>query len=112
MDAVRWVVLILLFGGLLALWLWSRRQARQNNPPGRAASAGFKIAQKRWLDQRTGLCLVEAEGQSFLLAYTVGGGVSWQALEQKEAGVNRAASINRGFDALLPGAVLSETARR
>jgi hypothetical protein len=85
MDAVRWVVLILLFGGLLALWIWSRRQARLAASPGRAATAGFKIAQKRWLDQRTGLCLVEAEGQSFLLAYTVGGGVSWQPVAKKPA---------------------------
>src|SRR5579875_2476072 len=85
MDAVRWVVLILLFGGLLALWIWSRRQARLHNPAGRAAAAGFKITQKRWLDQRTGVCLLEAEGQSFLLAYTVGGGVSWQPMAKKTA---------------------------
>ncbi len=85
MDVVRWVVLILLFGGLLALWLWSRHQARLNNPAGRAAAAGFKVTQKRWLDQRTGLCRVEAEGQSFLLAYTVGGGVSWQPVATKPA---------------------------
>ena len=85
MDAVRWVVLILLFGGLLAAWVWSRRQARLNHAPGRAAAAGFKIAQKRWLDQKTGLCLVEAGSERFLLAYTVGGGVSWQPVAPQPA---------------------------
>jgi hypothetical protein len=38
--------------------------------------------QKKWVDQRTGICLVEAEEKTFLLAYTVGGGVSWQLLEK------------------------------
>lgn len=78
MDVVRWIVLVLLFAGLFGLWFWSKRQARQNNPRGKNPNAGFKVTQKRWLDQRTGVCLVEAEGQSYLLAYTVGGGVSWQ----------------------------------
>jgi hypothetical protein len=85
MDAVRWVVLILLFAGLLGLWLWSKRQARLNHPRGKAAAPGFKVTQKRWLDQRTGVCLVEAEGQGFLLAYTVGGGVSWQPVAKSAA---------------------------
>ena len=39
--------------------------------------------QKRWLDKGTGICLVEAEEKTFLLAYTVGGGVSWQEIEPK-----------------------------
>ena len=85
MDVVRWIVLVLLFGGLFALWLWSRRQARLNNPLGRNPAAGFKVTQKRWLDQRTGVCLVETDAQSFLLAYTVGGGVSWQPVAKKAA---------------------------
>ncbi len=63
--------------GLVALWYWSKRHARQSRP-GNSATGSFKVSQKRWLDQKTGLALIEAEGQSFLLAYTVGGGVSWQ----------------------------------
>jgi hypothetical protein len=111
-DSVRWVILGVLFAGLLGLWLWSKRQAALRGPLGKNPGSSFKVTQKRWVDQRTGVCLVEADEQTFLLAYTVGGGVSWQVLDKKEAGVNRTASLNRSFDALLPEAVLSETARR
>ncbi len=79
-DIVRWIILGLLFAGLFGLWLWSRRQAASRGPLGNNAGASFKVLQKRWVDQRTGVCLVEAEHQVFLLAYTVGGGVSWQVL--------------------------------
>ena len=111
-DTVRWILLGLLFAGLLGTWIWSRRQAGRNGPLGSNPGSSFKVLQKRWVDQRTGVCLVESDEQAFLLAYTVGGGVSWQALEKKEAGVNRTVPIGRSFDALLPEAVLSETARR
>ena len=81
-DTVRWILLGLLFAGLLATWIWARRQAARNGPLGSNPGSSFKVLQKRWVDQRTGVCLVEAEEQTFLLAYTVGGGVSWQPLEK------------------------------
>ena len=81
-DTVRWILLGLLFAALLGTWLWARRQAARNGPLGANAGSSFKVLQKRWVDQRTGVCLVEAEDQTFLLAYTVGGGVSWQPLEK------------------------------
>jgi flagellar biogenesis protein FliO len=81
-DAVRWTLLVLLFGSLLGVWLWSRRQSRSNSPLGPNAGSSFKVLQKRWVDQKTGICLVEAEEKTFLLAYTVGGSVSWQPLEK------------------------------
>jgi len=81
-DTVRWIILGLLFVGLFGLWLWSRRQAARHAAPGSGLGASFKVLQKRWVDQRTGICLVEAEEKTFLLAYTVGGGVSWQAVEK------------------------------
>ena len=77
-DTVRYVLLGLIFAGLFGLWLWSRRQAALRGPQGPTLASPFRIVQKRWLDQRTGVCLVEAEEQTFLLAYTVGGGMSWQ----------------------------------
>jgi hypothetical protein len=85
MDVVRWIILVLLFGGLFALWLWSKRQARIAQRLGKNPAAGFQVTQKRWLDQRTGVCLVEIDGQGYLLAYTVGGGVSWQPVAKKPA---------------------------
>ena len=88
-DIVRWIILGLLFAGLIGLWLWSRRQASNRGPLGTALGASFKVLQKRWVDQRTGVCLVEAENQVFLLAYTVGGGVSWQAIEKTAAGAEK-----------------------
>jgi flagellar biogenesis protein FliO len=88
-DTVRWILLGLLFAGLFGLWLWSRRQASRQGPLGGNLGSSFKILQKRWVDQRTGICLVEAEEQTFLLAYTVGGGVSWQALEKSAAGSDK-----------------------
>ncbi len=81
-DTVRWVLLGLLFVGLLSLWLWSRRQAARQGPLGTHLGPSFRILQKRWVDQKTGVCLVEAEEKTFLLAYTVGGGVSWQPVEK------------------------------
>jgi hypothetical protein len=84
-DTVRWILLGLLFAGLFGLWLWSRRQASRHGPAGSSLGASFKVLQKRWVDQRTGVCLVEAEDQVFLLAYTVGGGVSWQPLDKTAA---------------------------
>jgi flagellar biogenesis protein FliO len=84
-DIVRWIILGLLFAGLFGLWLWSRRQAARQGLFGNTLGTSFKILQKRWVDQKTGVCLVEAEDKTFLLAYTVGGGVSWQILEKTDS---------------------------
>lgn len=84
-DTVRWILLGLLFIGLFGLWLWSRRQASRQGLLGNTLGTSFKILQKRWVDQKTGICLVEAEERIFLLAYTVGGGVSWQPLDKTAA---------------------------
>src|SRR5271170_3981964 len=81
-DTVRWILLGLLFAGLFYAWWGSRKQAARNGPLGLHAGSNFKVLQKRWVDQRTGVCLVEAEEKTFLLAYTVGGGVSWQVVEK------------------------------
>lgn len=80
-DIVRWIILGLIFAGLFAAWYWSWRQKRQDQGTGNAGST-FKVLKKRWVDQRTGVCLIEAEEQTFLLAYTVGGGVSWQPVDK------------------------------
>jgi hypothetical protein len=82
-DTIRYVILGVLFVGLFALWLWSRQQAAKRHPLGKDLGASFRIVQKRWLDRGTGVCLVEAEDRTFLLAYTTGGGVSWQEVEPK-----------------------------
>jgi hypothetical protein len=81
-DVVRWVILGLLFAGLIGFWFWSRRHA---NVRTRTGGGLLKISQKKWLDKGTGVCLVEIEDERFLLAYTAGGGVTWQPLEAKEA---------------------------
>jgi hypothetical protein len=86
-DAVRWIILGVLFAGLLGTWLWSRRQAAGRQTLSGALGASFKVLQKRWVDQKTGICLVESEKETFLLAYTVGGGVSWQPLAKSQAPV-------------------------
>ena len=90
-DSVRWVILGILFVGMFGVWLWSRRQAAERRALGKEIGASFRILQKRWLDKGTGVCLVEAEEKTFLLAYTVGGGVSWQEVEPKaeEPATNR-----------------------
>jgi hypothetical protein len=82
-DSVRWVILGIFFVGLFGVWLWSRRQAAQRQALGKDLGATFRVTQKRWLDKGTGVCLVEAEEKTYLLAYTVGGGVSWQEVEPK-----------------------------
>jgi flagellar biogenesis protein FliO len=88
-DTVRWILLGLLFAGLLGVWLWSRRQNSRTGPLGSNPGSSFKVLQKRWVDQKTGVCLVEAEDQTFLLAYTVGGSVSWQPLEKPASSIDK-----------------------
>ena len=83
-DIVRWTILGLLFAGLFGTWFWSRRQAAGKNLLGATIGTSFRILQKKWVDQKTGVCLVEAEDKTFLLAYTVGGGVSWQQVEKSK----------------------------
>ena len=100
-DIVRWVILGLLFAGLAGLWLWSKRQARINNPRGKGAVNPLRILQKRWIDKGTGVCLVEAEGETYLLAYTANGGVSWQPLAAKPA-AKKSEPVLPSFDSFLP----------
>jgi flagellar biogenesis protein FliO len=89
-DTVRWILLGLLFASLFGVWLWSRRQnGGGSGPLGNNPGSSFKVLQKRWVDQKTGVALVEAEDQTFLLAYTVGGGVSWQPLAKSDAPLNK-----------------------
>ena len=91
-DTVRYVLLALLFAGLFGVWLWSRRQAMGKKVSGHHLDVKFSILQKRWLDKGTGICLVEAEDKTFLLAYTAGGGVSWQPVEKTTASVEERAT--------------------
>jgi hypothetical protein len=105
MDIVRWIILGLLFTGLFALWYWSKRQAKLNGLPGKNAGVSLKVVQKRWIDKGTGVCLVEAEGQTYLLAYTANGGVSWQPVPKKPAAAIDEVPISR-FESLLSEAGL------
>jgi len=84
MDTVRLVILGVFFVALIGAWIWSKRLAARKRAA-RTATAGFQVSQKRWLDQKTGVALIESEGQAFLLAYTVGGGVSWQPVAKQPA---------------------------
>lgn len=85
-DIIRWILLGLIFAGLLGAWLWSRRFAAGQGTLGGVINGSLKVLQKRWVDQRTGVALVEAENQFFLLAYTVGGGVSWHPVDKTANG--------------------------
>jgi hypothetical protein len=100
-DIVRWIILGLLFTGLFAAWYWSRRQARLNGTLSKNSTSPLRVMQKRWIDKGTGVCLVEAEGETYLLAYTANGGVSWQPLAKKPAAKKQEPELPR-FDALLP----------
>jgi hypothetical protein len=105
MDVVRWIILGLLFAGLFGLWYWSKRQARLNGPLGRNPGSSFRVTQKRWVDKGTGVCLVEVDDQTYLLAYTANGGVSWQPVPKKPAGEKTELPVSR-FEALLSEAGL------
>jgi hypothetical protein len=100
MDIVRWIILGLLFAGLFGLWYWSKRQAKLNGSSGKNPGCSLKVMQKRWIDKGTGVCLVEAEGQTYLLAYTANGGVSWQPVPKKPAAAADEVPISH-FDSLL-----------
>jgi len=104
-DTVRWILLGLLFAGLLGLWIWSRRKASRQGLLGASIGSSFKIVQKRWVDQRTGICLVESEEQTFLLAYTIGGGVSWQALKKTPSDSKKTSNGHRAKSTILPEAL-------
>ena len=100
-DIVRWIILGLLFVGLFGLWFWSKRQARANGPLGKNPGNPLRVMQKRWIDKGTGVCLVEAEGDTYLLAYSANGGVSWQPLAAKPA-AKKSEPVLPSFDSLLP----------
>ena len=100
-DVVRWIILGLLFAGLFGVWLWSRRQARLTGPLHKNGASPLRVLQKRWIDKGTGVCLVEAEGETYLLAYTANGGVSWQPLAAKPVAPKAGPSLP-SFDSLLP----------
>jgi hypothetical protein len=101
-DTVRYILLGLLFVSLFGLWIWSKRQAARQGPLGPNPGSSFKILHKRWVDQKTGVCLVEADEKTFLMAYTVGGGVSWQPIEKAKPAPE--GSVNRLTNkSILPG---------
>jgi hypothetical protein len=100
-DIVRWIILGVLFAGLFGLWYWSKRQNRFAGPLGKNATSSLRIMQKRWIDKGTGVCLVEAEGETYLLAYTANGGVSWQPMAKKPSEKKPEPVLPR-FDSLLP----------
>ena len=81
-DIIRWTLLGLLFASLLGVWLWSRRQSLSGCLSRREGGTGapLRIVQRRWVDYRTGICIVDVEGRSFLMAYTVGGSVTLEPL--------------------------------
>jgi hypothetical protein len=100
-DIVRWIILGVLFAGLFGLWYWSKRQTRFAGPTGKNAGSSLRVMQKRWIDKGTGVCLVEAEGETYLLAYTANGGVSWQPMAKKPAGKKLEPTLPT-FASLLP----------
>jgi hypothetical protein len=80
-DFVRWTLLALIFIGLFGFYAWSwYRNHGKTLMARKPVEDGFKVIQKRSIDYRTGVCLIEAFGESYLLAYTSDGGVGWQRL--------------------------------
>jgi hypothetical protein len=93
-DFVRWTLLFLIFAGLIGFYAWNwYRNYGKAILTGQPVETGFKLVHKKSIDYRTGICLVEANGQNYLLAYTAEGGVSWQPLGPKVATVNEAAPV-------------------
>ncbi len=95
-DFVRWTLLALIFLGLLWFyaWTWYRNNGK-TLMTGKPIEEGFKVLQKRSIDYRTGVCLIESYGEAYLLAYTSDGGVSWQhlgAAKQKAAAISEASN--------------------
>ena len=107
-TVVRLTLLGLLFAGLFGVWIWSRRQATARGPIPTHNGQNLRITQKRWIDQRTGVCQVEVAGQTFLLAYTAGG-VSWQPLSKPKADEDKVEAL---LDTILPDEMPVETGRR
>lgn len=80
-DFVRWILLLLIFSGLFGVWLWSQYRSRSCVIINRSAVGPVKVVQKIFVDYRTGICVVESEKRTYLLAYTAAGHVSWQSLD-------------------------------
>ena len=95
-DIVRWTLLALIFAGLFGFYAWNwYRNYGKAIITGQPLETGFKLIKKKSIDYRTGICLVEANGQSYLLAYTAEGGVSWQPLAPKAEAINEPATAVR-----------------
>ena len=106
-TVVRLTLLGLLFAGLFALWFWSQRRGKGPGHAPANPSGQLRISQKKWIDQRTGVCQVQSGGQTFLLAYTTGS-VSWQPLAQASISEEK---VDAHFDAILPDEMPVETGR-
>jgi len=72
--------LIALAMGLL--WWWSRRLAQAGGQFFSKTPCRLKIIERRWIDARHSIWLIEADGELHLLA-TGSGQAAWQRLQPK-----------------------------
>jgi hypothetical protein len=82
----RWAVLLVLFAGLFGVWFWARHKAGGPLLFGGLAKGPprVRLVERRYVDARTWVALVEADGRSFLLAQGPAGG-AWQPLGEAKA---------------------------
>jgi flagellar biogenesis protein FliO len=86
-------LLFLIFIGLAVIWVWVNRgrvNLRSLLQPGERR---IVIAEQRWLNGRTLICLVEVEGERFLLVQGQGM-AAWQPLQAKASPGPAASSKN------------------
>lgn len=77
----RWVLLILLFGGLFGVWLWVNRGRLNWKAMAKPYEPQIKILERNWVTHQLSIFLVDVKGEKFLLARTPGN-LSWQKLER------------------------------
>ena len=86
MDVIepwRLVVLLFFMGGLVGLWFWSNKGKMQMSNLLSTKESKIIIQDRRWLNTKESLVLVEVEGEKFILV-TGQGGSAWQRLEAKD----------------------------
>ncbi len=80
----RIALLVLIFAALLGVWFWVNRGRINLRTLLQPGTQRISIQEQRWVNGRTRICLVEVEGERFLLVQGQGS-AAWQPLQPKAA---------------------------
>lgn len=81
METIRLLLAVGILLGLGGVWFWVNRGKWELSKILKRSESRLALKENRWINQKTGVGLLEVDGERFMLAYTVGGGLAWQRLD-------------------------------